>query len=67
VNVVQLLFDVLLVAVEEFDLLVHPVFDGLVCSFFVLLFVATDFDVYVARVDFFYSAHFVKPYGCIGS
>jgi hypothetical protein len=65
--VVQLLVDVLLLALEEFDLLVDPVSDGLVCSFFVLLFVATDLDVYVTRFDLFYSAHFVKPYGCIGS
>jgi hypothetical protein len=62
--VVQLLVDVLLLAVEEFDLLVDPVSDGLVCSFIVLLFVATDLDVYVAWFDLFYSAHFVEPYGC---
>jgi hypothetical protein len=52
------LVDVLLLAVEEFDLVVDPVSDGLVCSFFVLLFVDADLDVYLARFDLFYSAQF---------
>jgi hypothetical protein len=35
--------------------------------FFVLLLTAIDLDVYVARFDLFDFAHFVEPYGCIGS
>jgi len=65
--VVQLLVDVLLLAVEEFHLLINPVSDGLVCSFSVLLPPAVDLDVYIARFDLFYFTHFVKPYCCIGS
>jgi len=65
--VVQLLVDVLLLAVKEFDFLINSVSDGLICSFCVLLLPAVDLDVFVAWFDLFYFAHFIKPYGCIGS
>jgi hypothetical protein len=65
--VVQPLVDVLLLAVEEFDLLINSISNGLVWNFFVLLLTAVDLDAYVARFDLFYFAHFVEPYSCISS
>jgi len=67
VYAVQFLVDMLLLPIEKLDLLIYPVSDGIVHSFYVLLFAAVDFDMYVIRFDLLHFTRFVEPYCGVGT